>query len=54
MVDETTDLSTKEQCVIVIRWVDDQLVADEEFIGLYELITANAEAIVEVIKDAIV
>ena len=26
MVDETTDSRTKEQCVIVLRWVDDNLV----------------------------
>ena len=26
MVDETTDSSTKEQCIIVLRWVDNNLV----------------------------
>ncbi|XP_065192516.1 uncharacterized protein LOC135823598 [Sycon ciliatum] len=34
LVDETTDESTREQCVIVLRWVDEQLQAHEEFIGV--------------------
>ena len=35
MVDETTDISNKEQLVICIRWVDKSLQPHEEFIGLY-------------------
>ena len=54
MVDETTDCSTVEQCVIVIRWVDDKLETHEDFIGFYALPVANSDTIVEVIKDALV
>ena len=35
MVDETTDKANNEQIVLVFRWVDDALVAHEEFVGLY-------------------
>ena len=34
-VDETTDISTQEQCVIVLRWVDDDQGPHEDFIGLH-------------------
>ena len=34
MVDETTDVGTKEQVVIVLRWVDNKLNVNEDFIGL--------------------
>ena len=36
MVDETTDVSTTEQVVIVFRWVDSSLEVHEDFVGLYE------------------
>jgi len=35
MADETADVSNKEQIVICIRWVDNNLVAHEDFIGLH-------------------
>ena len=35
MVDETTDVSNKEQVVVCFRWVDSNLEAHEEFIGLH-------------------
>ena len=34
MVDETTDVSNKEQVVLCLRWVDDKFNVHEEFIGL--------------------
>ena len=37
MVDETTDVSNKEHVVICFRWVDSNLEAHEEFIGLHEV-----------------
>lgn len=54
MVDETTDCSCTEQCVIVIRWVDSDLSVHEEFIGYYAVATANAATIVATITDALV
>jgi hypothetical protein len=42
MVDETTDNSTTEQCVLVLRWVDDELKTHEDLIGLHDTPAANA------------
>ena len=54
MVDETTDCSTVEQCVIVIRWVDKHLKPHEDFIGFYAIPVANSDTLVEVIRDTLV
>ena len=53
MVDETTESGTKEQCVVVICWVDNGLQAHEECIGMYVTISTDANSIVGIIKDAI-
>jgi len=52
MADETADISNQEQLVLCIRWVDDDLTAHEEFIGLYPLARTQASNIVEVIQVA--
>ena len=54
MVDETPDVSNTEQLVLCIRWVDDELNAHEEFIGLHSLETTDANSIVKVIKDVLI
>ena len=41
MADETTDTSNREQFVLVLRHVDKNLVAHEEFIGLTLSQTTN-------------
>jgi len=38
MMDETTDISNNEQTTIVLRWVSEDLIVDEEFIELYHLL----------------
>ena len=53
MVDETTDSSNKEQVVLVFRWVDEDLVAHEEFAGLYLTERITSAAIVAIIEDTI-
>jgi hypothetical protein len=35
MMDEATNVSNSEQVVFVLRWVDDNLLVHEDFIGLY-------------------
>ena len=45
MADKTTDAANKEQFVIVYRWVDDELVAIEEFVGLRGLKRADTRSI---------
>ena len=51
MVDETTDVSNREQVVMCIRWIDSSLVPHEEFIGLYEVDSTQAAKLVKVILD---
>ena len=35
MIDETTDISNQEQVTVVMRRIDENFVASEEFLGLY-------------------
>ena len=53
MIDETTDSSNREQVVVCIRWVDDQLEPHEEFIGLYKVDDIYSSTLVSVIKDTL-
>ena len=53
MVEETTNKANKEQVVLVFQWVDDALVACEEFVGLYLTDSIISEALVAVIKDTL-
>ena len=54
MCDECIDASNREQLVICIRWVDEQLHSKEEFIGLYKIDDISANTIVATIKDVLV
>lgn len=51
IVDETTDVSTREQVAMCVRHVDDNLTISEDFIGLYESSETDAATITDVIKD---
>ena len=46
-----TVYSTKELCVLLLRWVDDELEPHEDFIGLYDAPATNATNIVNIIRD---
>ncbi len=37
MINETADISNKEQVVIVFRWIEDDLKVNEESVGLYQI-----------------
>ena len=50
MADETTDAANKEQVVVCLRWVDNALEAHEDFIGLYEVESTEASAVLAVIR----
>lgn len=50
MADETADVSNKEQLVICIRWVDENLIAHEDFIGMHPIERTTADVIVRVLK----
>ena len=54
MVDQTTDKSNKEQLTLVLRWISEDFVVFEEFVGLYFLSAIDAQSIVEVMKDAFI
>ena len=54
MLDETTDASNKEQLTVVMRWIDENFDVFEEFLGMYNLQSTNAESIVRAITDALI
>ena len=51
IADETAVVSSKEQLVSSIRWVDDFFVIHEDFIGMHLLERTNADQIVAVLKN---
>ena len=53
MVDETTDISNKEQLVVCIRWVDKSLQPHEEFIGLYHIESTQSSTLIATIHDVL-
>ena len=53
IVDETTDISHKEQVSICIRHVNENFQIHEDFIGLYATACTDAEALSKIIKDAL-
>ena len=53
MVDETTDVSNKEQVVICFRWVDKKLEAHEEYVGLYQVESTKASELHYIIHDVL-
>ena len=42
MVDESTNKSNKEQLTLALRWITENFVVSEEFIGLYYLSAIDA------------
>ena len=53
IADETTDVSNREQCVLIIRHVDDDLVAHEDFIGLYKVDSIDSTTLTKTIEDCL-
>ena len=53
MADETTDIINKDQFLICIRWVDNDLNVKEDFVGLHELSVTNAETLAFILKDVV-
>ena len=55
MVDKATDCSNKEQVAIVLvfRWIGEDLVAHENFIGLYLTDSIIAAALIAIIEDTL-
>ena len=53
MLDETTDVSNTSQAVVVLRYVTDAFDVHEEFIGMYQVPSTNAETFVATAKLAL-
>ena len=53
MIDETTDISVREQVVVVFRYIDSNLDAHETFVGLYCTDSITANSLVQIIKDVL-
>ena len=53
MADEIADISNKEQLVICIRWVDENFVVHEDFLGIHPLERTTADDTVFIIKDVL-
>ena len=51
MFDETSDISTQEQVVVVMRWVDSNLDVHEDFLGLHTTHSIDANTLVAIIHD---
>ena len=47
------DVTNEEQLVICLRWVDENLQAHEDFVGLHPLSDTKADKTVKVILDTI-
>ena len=48
--DEYTGIANNEQLTLCLRWVDNELVADEDFLGFYKIPNIAADTIVPVVK----
>ena len=53
MGDKVTDVSNVFQVAICVSWIDDDLVPNDEFIGLKDMSCANADSIVAEIKHVL-
>ena len=53
IMDETTDISNKEQSVIVLRWVSEDFEVNEEFLGVYNVPTIDAATFTGAAKDTL-
>ena len=51
MADETCDLSTQEQLVICIRWLDEELTPHEEYLAIQVMDDLKAKTISDYILD---
>ena len=54
MVDETTDVTNKEQVTVVMCRIDEKFEVFEEFLGLYSVPSIDAASLFSVIRDTLV
>lgn len=54
LVDETRDVSNKEQLTLIIRWVDNEFEIHEDFVGFMSMDKVDSESLTGAIKDVLV
>ncbi|KAJ8050149.1 Zinc finger MYM-type protein 1 [Holothuria leucospilota] len=54
LADECTDASNREQLTICLRWIDQALEPNEDFVGIYEIPNITANTINGAIKDVLI
>lgn len=54
MLDESQDVSIKEQMTVCFRYVDENFEINEDFVGLYEVPSTDADTLFNVVKDILV
>ena len=54
MADETTDCANKEQFIVCFRWVDSGFEVHEDFVGLRDVKSTDAETLSAELKDVLV
>ena len=52
-VDETTDISNRQQVVLCFCWVDDNFDIHEDFVGMYTIEAVDADTLVSIIHDVL-
>ncbi len=53
MIDETNDITNKEQVTIVIRSINEELEVSEDFLGLYIVSSIDASSLFSVVSDVL-
>lgn len=53
MINEATDKSNTEQATVVLRWVSDSLKVNEDYVGLYEVPSIDADTLTSAIQDVL-
>ena len=54
MCGEYTGISNKEQLLICVCWVHDNLEAHEDFLGFYQITIIKSDTAVSTIRDALI
>ena len=54
MADKTTDSSNREEVILIIWWVTEDLEVHEEFLGLYHVEKIDSNTLTSVIKDVMI
>ena len=53
MIDETTDVSNREQVVVCFRWVSDDFEVHKDFLGMYVVDSIDVKSLLGVVHDVL-